>query len=62
MLFNEVYKIEQSCFDMLAEKMESETECTQEVIRNFISSHFLLRKLALFRDIEILRRFDSQCE
>ena len=49
MQFREVYKLEQTCIEML-EKEVFGTKCTEAALKNYIKSHFLLRKLELYRD------------
>lgn len=55
MLWREVYKIEQSCFDMIRENLFS-SRCNEEVVEEYLTSHFLLRKLELYRDVAIATR------
>jgi len=54
MSFNEVYKLEQGCFDMLKADLFSNERFTEKSIKNYLISHFLLRKLAFFRDLNLL--------
>jgi hypothetical protein len=51
MNFNEVYKLEQSCFEMLKDDLFSHANFTSEVVKNYVVSHFLLRKMVFFREI-----------
>lgn len=49
MPFNEVYKIEQACFEMLRADLFSNSNCNEKAIKNYLISHFLLRKLIYFK-------------
>ncbi len=55
MTFREVYKLEQYCFEMLKNEAFG-NQCTENAIKNYIKSHFFLRKLEYFRDWNILIR------
>jgi hypothetical protein len=50
MPFNEVFKIEQACFEMLRADLFSNSNCGEKAIKNYLISHFLLRKLTYFRN------------
>lgn len=49
MLFREVYKLEQSCIEMLQKDVFG-TKCSEKSLKNYMTSHFLIRKLEFFRD------------
>jgi hypothetical protein len=53
MPFNEVYKIEQACFEMLRSDLFSNSVCTEKCIKNYLISHFLLRKLIYFKNTNL---------
>lgn len=55
MPFNEVYKIEQACFEMLGADLfsNSNSNFNEKTIKNYLISHFLLRKLSHFKDVNI---------
>lgn len=44
MTFREVYKLEQYCFEMLKKEVFG-VNCTEDHIKNYIKSHFFIRKL-----------------
>jgi len=56
MQFRQVYKLEQSCFEMLKKEVFGPSNCSEQCIKNYIKSHFLLRKLEFYRDTQALRR------
>lgn len=53
MSFNEVFKIEQACFEMLRADLFSNSNCGEKAIRDYLISHFLLRKLTYFRNTHL---------
>ena len=50
MVYTELTKIESSCFFLLKKKVFS-PECTETDIKNFIVSHFKLKKYYFFKDV-----------
>ena len=57
MSFKVIQGIEEASFLMLEEKVFG-TSCTEEAIMEYISSHFLKRKLAMFKDIQIMEQYE----
>lgn len=55
MLFNEVHKIEAGCLGMLGQSLFGPRH-TLDDLKNYLISHFLLRKLELFRDLRLYAR------
>jgi hypothetical protein len=55
MLFNEVHKVEAGCLGMLAQSLFGPRH-TQDDLKNYLVSHFLLRKLELLRDLRLHAR------
>lgn len=49
MQFVEVHKIEQGCLGMIGETLFGSKKITFDDIKNYIVSHFLIRKLELFK-------------
>ena len=49
MSFKEIQKIEKDCFEILEGRVFS-PECTEEAVMEYISCHFFLRKLEMFKD------------
>lgn len=59
MTFNQVYKLERSCFDILRTDLFSSSACTEQSVRNYLISHFLLRKLVFFRSVQQMAKKSS---
>lgn len=50
MLYTELTKIEASCLSLLRKKVYS-SECTESDLKNYIISHFKLKKYDFFKDV-----------
>ena len=55
MSFRELLKIEESCLTILKEKIFG-PKCSEENIQEYLTSHCFIKKLKLFRDIELHRK------
>lgn len=48
MVLREIIRIEESCHEINTELI-SKPECTEENVKDFVCSHFLLKKLKLYK-------------
>jgi hypothetical protein len=55
MVLREVMRLEESCHEMNRQFLHSST-CNEEHIKDFVTSHFLLKKLKVYKDIAALDR------
>ena len=56
MLFLEVHKIESGCLGMIAQNLFGVKSFTVEEFKNYMISHFLMRKLELLKEIKLYER------
>ena len=55
MVLREVIRIEESCHEINTQLVNSPT-CNEEHLRDFVSSHFLLKKLKVYKQIAAMDR------
>lgn len=61
MKFTEIKNIEDSSYLMLEERVFG-TSCTEEAAMEYLTSHFLRRKLDMFKDIQLMERYERESE
>lgn len=52
----EVHKMEQGCLNMLAEVLFSQQDFNEDTLKNYLTSHLLVRKLELFKEIKLYEK------
>ena len=58
MVLREILRIEEGCLEINRVKMER-VECSEEDLQDYVCSHFLMKKLKLFKDISVYDTFSS---
>lgn len=58
MVLRELLRIEEGCIEINRQKIEG-VDCCEEALQDFAASHFLMRKLKLYREINVVERMSS---
>jgi hypothetical protein len=58
MVLREILRIEEGCMEINRQKVDA-AGCSEEDLQDFAASHFLMRKLKLYREINVIERMSS---
>ena len=58
MVLREILRIEEGCMEINRQKVEA-VDCCEEDLQDYVCSHFLMKKLKLFKDISVFDTYSS---